>query len=296
MEPELTVSDLQIEIARQIVSLASSERWPVGERVSDFALARRLGVSRSPIRSALALLASRGVLAHAPGRGYVLALLPDGNGDIDGIAPPSELEDIHKRLMADRATGAIPMEVSETQLAERYDATRGTIRKVLLRFAAEGLVQRQRGHGWAFAESLDTDQVEEESYQFRMILECGALRHPGFRADKDHLASIRAAQADIMRIPPASVQRDQWFSVNASFHEALAVWSGNRFLVQAVRQQNSLRRITEYAYFERLPHERIRQVCIEHIAILDALSENDLTFAEALLRRHIEGASRYEVD
>ncbi|WP_163602903.1 GntR family transcriptional regulator, partial [Klebsiella pneumoniae] len=68
----------------------------------------------------------------------------------------SELEDIHKRLMADRATGAIPMEVSETLLAERYSSTRGTIRKVLLRFAAEGLVQRQRGHGWAFAESLDT--------------------------------------------------------------------------------------------------------------------------------------------
>ncbi|MDQ0474298.1 GntR family transcriptional regulator [Labrys wisconsinensis] len=284
-------SDLQREIVRQIVALAAAERWPVGRRVSDSALARQLAVSRSPVRSALAWLAERGILRRGEGRGFRLARQP-GNGDVEGVAPPSELEHLQRRLMADRATGAVPADVSEALLAERYGAPRGTIRKLLLRFAAEGLVQRQRGHGWAFAGSLDTDRVEEESYQFRLIVECGALRHPGFRADAAELAAIRAGLAEVMAMPLPALHRDRWFEANAAFHEALAAWSGNRFLVQAVRQQNSLRRLTEYAWFDRLPEARIRRVCSEHIAILDAIAEGDIAFAEALLRRHIEGASR----
>jgi DNA-binding GntR family transcriptional regulator len=286
------VSDLQAELARQIVSLATDEYWALGERVSDFALAKKLGVSRSPVRAALALLVERGLLVREPGRGYVLARSPSGDDEIDGVAPPSEVEHLYKRLMADRAAGALADEVSEAELAERYGATRGMVRKVLLRFAAEGLAQRQRGHGWAFAESLDTEEAVSESYQFRLTIECAALRQPGFRIDAQELASLRAAQEAVMQAPTATIRRDQWFRINARFHEALASWSHNRFLVQAVRQQNNLRRMTEYADFEKLSEARIHDACAEHIAILDALADGDIDFAEALLRRHIERASR----
>ncbi|MDJ1159134.1 GntR family transcriptional regulator [Chelatococcus sp. SYSU_G07232] len=286
------ISNLQAEIARQIVALSAEEQWAPGERVSDVALAKKLGVSRSPVRAALALLAGRGLLAHEPGRGFVLARLPSGEDEMNGVAPPSEIEDLYMRVMADRAGGALADEVSEAELAERYGATRGAVRKVLMRFAAEGLARRLRGHGWAFTESLDTDEAVAESYQFRLVVECGALRQPGFRVDPEQLANVRAQQEAVLRAPPASIRRDHWFRVNALFHETLVGWSRNRFLVQAVRQQNNLRRMTEYADFDKLSAARIHDACAEHIAILDALADGDVDFAEALLRRHIERASR----
>ena len=92
--------------------------------------------------------------------------------------------------------------------------------------------------------------------------------------------------------PAGSVTGDHWFRVNAQFHETLVSWSGNRFLTEAVRQQNNLRRMTEYADFDKLSGAHIHTAVSEHIAILDALSEGDVDFAEALLRRHIEHASR----
>lgn len=286
-----TNSNLQIEIARQIVSLTAGENWPVGSRVSDFSLSKQLGVSRSPIRAALALLAERGLLEHEPGRGYLLARLPNETDEQDSLAP-SEMEVLYRRVMSDRAAGSVADEVSETELTERYGVSRGAVRKVLMRFAAEGLARRLQGHGWGFAESLTSEEVVAESYRFRLIVECGALRQPGFKVDRLELANLRGAQEAILTAEPGSIRRDQWFRVNAQFHETLASWSHNRFLVQAVRQQNNLRRMTEFADFDKLSDARIHHACREHIAILDALGDGDVASAEFLLHRHIEHASR----
>lgn len=284
-------SNLQIEIARQVVTLAVQENWQLGARISDFALAKQLGVSRSPVRAALALLTGRGLFTHEAGRGYMLTRIPNEAEEEDSPAP-SEMETLYRRVMADRAAGSLADEVSEAALTERYGVSRGAIRKVLLRFAADGLVRRLRGHGWGFAEGLASEEVVAESYRFRLIVECSALRESGFKADPQELANLRAAQESILTAAVGTIRRDHWFGVNAQFHETLASWSRNRFLVQAVRQQNSLRRMTEYADFDKLSGARIHNACREHIAILDALADGDIEFAEALLRRHIERASR----
>jgi DNA-binding GntR family transcriptional regulator len=285
-------SNLQLDIARQIASLAQSEGWPVGTRVSDFKLAKTLRVSRSPIRAALAVLAERGMFDHSPGQGFVLVRPTASDDAIDDVALVSEIESLQRSIMSDRGSGALGDEVSETELTERYGASRGTVRKVLLRLAADGLARRLQGHGWAFSENLTSEDVIAESYQFRLIVECGALRAATFAVREEELRSLRAVQEGILTAPAGGVTRDYWFRVNARFHETLVSWSGNRFLAEAVRQQNNLRRMTEYADFDKLSGEHIHAASSEHIAILDALAEGDVEFAEALLRRHIERASR----
>lgn len=42
--------------------------------------------------------------------------------------------------------------------------------------------------------------------------------------------------------------------------------------------------------FFELPAERIEQSCREHLAILDAVDNGDLDWAEALLRQHLKQA------
>jgi len=280
-------TSLQTDLARQIIEIARDEGWAPGMHVPELALARRFGVSRSPVRKALELLGRREVLRFHPGEGYRLARDLRDAADQVSLVPPSASEDLYSLVMSDRAAGELASQVSEAELSARYGVTRGAARRVLMRFAAEGLAERSRGHGWRFADTLDTETAIAESYRFRIAVECAGLRQPGYALEATKMAQLRRAHEEILTRTAGTVNRAEWFRVNASFHEALAAWSGNRFILQAVRQQNKLRQLNEYAYFPNLAAARISQSCREHMGILDALQGGDLAFAEALLERHL---------
>ena len=123
-------------------------------------------------------------------------------------------------------------------------------------------------------------------------MECAALLSPRFRFDAERAGAIRRAH-ERMLAGRLGGGGDAWFQVNADFHEGLASFSRNRFAVELVRQQNSLRRMGEAAVFEELPAERIRQSSEEHLAILDAAESGDRDWAAALLHRHLQSAARF---
>lgn len=290
-----SASPLQIDLARRILERIRDSGWTVGTRISVPDLARAFGVSRSPISAALDLLVAQGILTGAGTRGLQLAL-DVAELDPEAILPSSPLEDLYRRMMKDRSLGELPQDVSEAELMPRYQVSRGVIRKLLLRFAAEGLAQRLPGHGWRFAESLVGDDALRESYEFRIAVECAALRSPMFRANPGQLAPVRRAHERILSTildGKTLAGGDEWFRINASFHEGLAACSGNRFLADAVRQQNNLRRLQESAGFEQLPTERLERSCREHLAILDAVEAGEVEWAEALLRQHLRQASEF---
>lgn len=281
------LSSLQTDVAHKVAGLIKQGRWQPGERISDSALAKELSVSRSPVRFVLTLLAHYGLVAHLPGRGFQLVrtMLPDET--IDALVPQAGTERLVNRLMEARASGAIGEEVSESELVEQFGTTRGAVRRALMQFAAEGLAERLPGHGWRFAESLDNDRAVNESYAFRLVVECGALLQPGYAPREEELEAVRREQNEILRKPVDQLARDDWFNANANFHETVVSWAGNRFFTQAVRRQNQLRRMTEYADFGKLGEQRLREACRDHLRILDAIEEGDHEFAAALLRRHI---------
>lgn len=285
-------SPLQIDLARRILERIKDSGWGPGTRVSAPELARIFGVSRSPISAALELLTDQGILEPMETRGLQVARDVSGI-DPEEILPTSPLEELYRRMMRERALGELPQEVSEAELMPRYGISRGVVRKLLLRFAAEGLAQRLPGHGWRFADSLVDRDAYRESYEFRIAVECAALRSPHFKADPQQLAPIRRAHERIVAESRGTTGGDEWFRINAAFHEILAACSGNRFLTEAVRQQNNLRRMQESAGFEELPTERVEQSCLEHLAILDAIEAGEMEWAEALLRQHLRQASEF---
>ena len=74
--------------------------------------------------------------------------------------------------------------------------------------------------------------------------------------------------------------------MNLRFHEMLAEFSRNRFVLQAVQQMNRLRKFQEFASF----HEDsggLAQSCREHMAILDAVAAGDREWAAAQMRKHL---------
>jgi len=255
---KIAASPLQIEIANRIIEMIRNGSVAPGDHLTEEKLSKEYGVSRTPVRVALRLLEDKG-------------------------------DELYRSILSDRARDQIPQSLSEAALLARYSASNAVLRRVLLRLVREGLIERRKGHGWTFPPALDTDAAIEDSYQFRKLVECGGLRQPTF---KPNLTALSAAKMQhlsfINRLSQSKDNFDptDFFHMNASFHELLARCSGNRFIEQAVWQQNQLRRFEEYARFVNRPMD-LADSCRDHIAIIDAVLENDIDWASALLFRHL---------
>lgn len=281
------LSSLQAEIARKLMPLIQSGRWAVGEKISDAALSREFGISRTPIRQVLFYLVEKGIIIQTDNRGFTLHNTPLTSDLIEDLVPPSEVDTLYHQLMHARANGMIGDEASETELVEQFNSSRGVVRRTLMRLSSEGLAERRDGHGWRFAECLDNKQSVNESYAFRTIIECGAVMEDTFNPVPAELAALEHAQQTLLDMPLAMIKGAEWFEANANFHETVVSWSGNRFLIQAIRRQNSLRRMTEYAEFAELSETGVRKAARDHLAILEAIKSDDRKLASALLYRHL---------
>jgi DNA-binding GntR family transcriptional regulator len=97
----------------------------------------------------------------------------------------------------------------------------------------------------------------------------GAAR-AGLQVDHERLLACRERQRALL----AQASRHSWmdfFEANAQFHEMLASASGNRFILDAVRQQNRLRRMSDLSDYPLVNIDLLHKSCREHLQILEAV-------------------------
>ena len=163
------------------------------------------------------------------------------------------------------SAGKLPDEVGETELMRRYDVARTTLRKVLSRIAREGWIEQGVGHGWRFLGMIDSPEAYDESFLFRQSIEVTGLLSPSFRHEPKRHDEIRAEQQRIVDGGWSTMTAAELFDANSLFHEAVAKWSGNRFIYDSVRRINQLRRLVEYSQTSnRKPRKGQAE---EHLAI-----------------------------
>ncbi len=288
-QADVAISPLRAEIAQQIVQIAREESWEEGTRLSDQALAKRLGVSRTPVRAALALLQGHGIVAAQPGQGFSLVQSMSLIADAIEL-PASAAQEAYEAIRHDRALNRLPREVSEAELSERYPYPRGLLKSALMQMASEGLVKKQRGHGWEFAETLDTRDRLDRSLRFRLVVECGAMLEDTFsfcEEEWQHLATTNRQLLDRSSIDPAN-----WLLINRHFHETIASWSNNSYFLDAVQQHSNLRHFREQALAREIDIARIKQLCEEHLTMLHAIRDGDNRYASELMRHHLSEARK----
>ncbi|OUM01069.1 GntR family transcriptional regulator [Variovorax sp. JS1663] len=285
--PDLT--SLQQRVVREIVALVRRDNRLAGDHLPEVHIAQRIGTSRSPVQSALRHLAQLGVLQQDVNRGYFLSVdAKDWDGAVAGLL--STDDPLYLRIAEDRQAGALPDELSEAELMRRYGVARSTLRKVLSRISEEGWIEQSMGHGWRFLSMIDSPDAYEESYLFRQSIEPGALLGPSFVAVPAQLKQLRREQQRIVDGGFETMTPIELFESNSHFHETLAEWGHNRFVLQSVRRINQLRRLIEY---RQAAQRRARHTqAAEHLAILDAIEQQDLVQAASLMRAHLDGARR----
>lgn len=170
----------------------------------------------------------------------------------------------------------------ESDLSERFGASRGSVRAALLELTTEGLVERVQNRGArvravTLAEAIEITEV-------RMALEglCAAKAATRLTdEDRDQLRGIGSAMQEAVR----SGDLLGYSELNRQLH-ALIRGLGGQSTAQAVLER--LRGQNVRHQFRLALHPGRAAVSLpQHLEIIDALCAGDAEAAEAAVRRHL---------
>lgn len=281
-------------LAEGILELAGREGLGPGDRLPEQWLASELRLSRTPVRAALAVLVGMGLAERRPGQGcYLLASPADGEPG-EALRADNDETRLYRDIARARFTNQIPEQVSVADLMRRFDRGRALVNRVLARMAEEGVVERAAGQGYRFGPVLNSAAAYRESYRYRLLIEPAALLESGFRMLPRKIDVLREQNLAICEGRFEHLAIDRLFEVDAAFHGAIGEASGNRFLADAIVHQVRLRRLSEYESYHH--RDQLRESSREHLAILDAIEQDDRELAAERLRDHIRHAERVRPD
>lgn len=270
---------------------------PPGRHMVETQLAERFGVSRAPVRLALARLSQEGWLEHVPARGHTVrrdipvADAPD-DGDPDHPWVDREIgarhawetiyADVEDAITARISFGS--WQVPETALARTFGVSRTVARDVLARLQGRGLVQMDGGR-WV-APGLSTQRVDE-LYRLRALLEPAALREIGSSLPPGLVAT------SIRRLEEAAAGHADGATLDGleqDLHVDLLSRCANATLLEAMRQPQSLLIAHRFLYRATAELFETEPFIEEHLGILHALGRGDVDAASALLHDHLMGS------
>ena len=177
---------------------------------------------------------------------------------------------------------------SELELAQKAQVSRTPLRQALQRLQREGFMQVFPQSGWLVT-PLDFDQFDE-LYDFRVLLECFAVRHLCEAEDRPSLRDLAA----VWLIPASEREPDglRVGQLDEAFHSELVNATGNREMFKAHKDLTERIRIIRRLDFTK--PRRVEVTYQEHAKILRAITQRRSDEAQRLLRSHIE-QSKMEV-
>ncbi len=199
----------------------------------------------------------------------------------------------HKRIKRDIiCCRLLPgSEVTELDLAERYELGRTPIREALSRLAQEGLVRAIPR--WGYQISPITIRDVQDIFALRLLLETEAARLAAGNMDPEkawRLDAICSAGYD----PANPESAEQFLRVNAEFHIAIAQASGNERMTKILAQL--------LYEMERLFHvglrirNRTEEMAHEHRDLVHALLSGDGEASKRIAAAQIETARNMVMD
>ncbi|WP_037073290.1 GntR family transcriptional regulator, partial [Rhizobium sp. PDO1-076] len=187
-----------------------------------------------------------------------------------------------------RREGLLAEQFAELELMRLTGRERTSVRQALTKLEGLGVLQRRKGYGWQFFDPVRDARAREESYNFRLLIETAAILSPEFSLPSEWISSMKVRHKAMMETPWVETSSVTLFEMNAEFHLGISAASGNRYIEEAMRRQNQLRRLSNYNW--QYGPVRVAVTCSEHLEILDRLEEGDNEVAAALMRRHLLGA------
>ena len=284
-------SEVQLKMARTIVEYLCRRGMNVGNHVTEQELVDEFRISRSPVRAALSYLAEQGVFEQRPNRGYFVKLDGHSLRKLSLETPRTSEENLLGAIARDWFAKKVPESFTEAEFRRRYDLGRSVATRVLFKLWEDGIISRNRGHGWRFESTLHTKATRDESYAFRIVVEPAAIRSPTFELDRGMAELCRRHHELVLDPVPEGTSLGTLSDIDIAFHRMIGVSSRNRFFLAAIERQNSLRRIIAYANWNKA---RMIGSCVEHMEILSAIERDEREEAAELMQHHLVSAHNYK--
>lgn len=284
----LPANALASRISNRLLSDIVAGNIASGQHVGAQQVADRYGVSRTPVREALGMLESSGVLVREANRGYfVTSEIPEHIAEKAKVASDIEADE-YQHLADAWLTNDLPEEVTEQFLRQRFGWTKSKVSDLLVRAAREGWAERKEGYGWRFLPVAKTPEAFDEIYRFRMAIEPVAMLEPSFELDRKVIDEQRRIQENMLELDITTAPGEGLLENGSLFHEEIIKLSGNPFFLMALQRVNRMRRLMEYR--AEVNRERLVEQCTEHLEILSLLDRGEIVDASYLMRQHLSGA------
>jgi DNA-binding GntR family transcriptional regulator len=172
---------------------------------------------------------------------------------------------------------------TEEGLCEEFGVSRSPVREALRMLVENRLVEKAPHKGYS-VKQLDMQEIHE-LYDVRIALETYVIEHLAQNdyPEKDWKELYRTWQ-NLRKV--AITDPADFAKLDEEFHEKLAVWTGNRTLLQQIRS------IDERLYFIRVTDitttARLRDTCEQHLRIIDCIREKNIECAREALQLNIE--------
>ncbi|MDT3398042.1 GntR family transcriptional regulator [Streptomyces sp. B1866] len=172
---------------------------------------------------------------------------------------------------------------SAPTLAERFGVSPTPVREAMQQLAGEGAVEVVPNRGFRVARRSARELAELA--EVRALLEIPVVLDLARELPRERWASLRPA-AEATAAAAATGDRAAYLDSDRAFHQAVLSLAGNRQLVLVADDLH--RRVQSPV----VPGEFTRVTDLvadaaEHLALLDALADQDLDAAEVLLREHL---------
>lgn len=268
--------------------LAELDQFNLGEDLPpESAIAEKLKVSRTIVRSVLTRLASEGIIRWS-GRTKTLIRMPRQNDRLvtEGSAiSPEEMERqfLEWILRFDIAPGTT---LNVTDLARRLRVTPHVLQEFLASLTRFGLVRRGARGGWDLL-GFTSDYAIELS-DFRMMFELNAVTSVLATPD-DHVVWGKLSRLETAHLELAANMTERFHdfsTLDESFHTSLWSVLQNRFMAEF---QKVISLVFHYHYQWDKSDELQRNSAAveEHLRLIKALKARDEAEAMAAARDHI---------
>jgi GntR family transcriptional regulator, transcriptional activator for L-galactonate catabolism len=173
---------------------------------------------------------------------------------------------------------------SELQLAKKINANTVTVREVLLKISASGLISKNPRQKWEVI-SITAETIQQIS-DYRELLEFHGIKHL-IKSETKIKRSIFCK--DLLKrhkelLSGKEIPREKVIELENAFHKGIVAHTNNKFIQD---HYDSLFLLINYHLRQRImTAERFKEVLIEHIGVLNAIMNEDLEQAQKKLGDH----------
>jgi len=217
-----------------------------------------------------------------------MALPPGMLPEIEPVSRESTAAVIARQLRDAIMTGALPpgTQLGETELASRFQVSRGPLREAMQHLVSEGLLRSERHRG-LFVIDLEPGDVYD-IYAARSAIERAAMLRALRGGERDRIADVLEHTVAEMATAASEDDPTALSTADLRFHEALINASGSKRLVRMARTLLIETRMCLTAL--QSTYQRVEERVEEHTKLIQALRDGDEETALSLLEAHMEDA------